>query len=1123
MVFEADCMPWREIQGMVTKTFRIMRITALLMLAACLQVSARGTAQTVTLAEKNVPLQRIFKEIHRQTGFQFFYQDEVLKQAGLVTIEVRDAPVEDVLAQCFQRLPITYSIVGTAIVVRVKEEGVPGKVDTTAPGAGGPIRVKGVVYNESNQPLAGANVTVKETERGTITNAGGEFVLIGVPLNSDLVVSFVGYAPQNIKVQQNSITNLKIYLKVAKDELDKVVIQAYGTTTQRLATGNIGTVTAEDIAKQPVINPLEVLQGAVPGAVVTNDGGYASGTVKVEIRGRNTINPNFPSDPLYIIDGVPLTIQELTSNSNYGTGSQGVIQTPFMGSPAEGQSPFFSMNPDDIESISVLKDADATAIYGSRGSNGVILITTKKGKVGKTKLNLNVQQGVNQTPRYYHMLNTQQYVAMRREALNNDGLPININTAPDLVAWDTARYTNWQKYLWGGLGKLTDVRANLSGGDIQTTFRLSAEYLHQMDILNYSGANQRGSLDFNLNHKSQNQRLSIVLSGFYSIAATNQINVPSAIALPPNAPPIFDGQGNLNFAGWAPLDNYFPFGSYLQPYSSKTNFLNSSLVLSYALTKGLTFRTNLGYNNITTLQSRFYTIAAQDPKNQTTGISQFGNTFIYNVILEPQIEYGSYIGKGKFDILVGASSQANNTSSDYLSGSGYTSDPLLSNLSAAPSQYEVNSGGQYKYAALFGRVNYNWQNEFIVNVNARRDGSSRFGPGRQYGNFGSVGVAWVFSEEDWVKRNLRLLSFGKLRGSYGTVGGDQVGNYAYLSLWSYQPGAYNGVLPATPNGLTDSLLQWQVNRKAEAAIDFGFLKDRITVEVSWYRDRTNNQLVAFPTPSFTGFSSVTANSPANVQNQGLEISASGKILEANGWTLTSKFSIGMNRNKLLGYPDLAQSPYAGLLIVGQPLNIKRAIHYSGIDPQTGEYTFQDRNHDGQITYDYSGETSDDSYPIDMSTKFDGSLTTNVGFNHLELSLFFYFRRQLGINALYTLPPPGNIGNQPVSVLNRWQKPGDITSTPKFTTQTPPLFYQYYQSLSDATIDDASFIRLQNVALSYSLSSSLAKKAGLGQLKIFVEGHNLFILTKYNGLDPETQSFSGLPRPRTIVTGITCEF
>jgi TonB-linked SusC/RagA family outer membrane protein len=983
------------------------------------------------------------------------------------------------------------------------------------------IKITGKIINDKGEPLANANVTVKKNGRGTITNARGIFELGNIGRNDVLQVSFIGYETKDIRIGTQS--DLVIVLLPASNELDKVVVQAYGQTSKRLATGNIGVIKAADISKQPVMNVIQAIQGQVPGVVMTNTSGYASSTVRIEIRGRNIISPNFPSDPLYIIDGVPLTILDLYGSDDYATGSKGFIQSGIP-SPADGQSPFFSINPSDIESIEILKDADATAIYGSRASNGVILITTKKGSAGKSRFELNLYHGIANTPRYYRLLNTQQYVAMRREALANDGLPLNINTAPDIVGWDTLAYTDWQKFLWGGLGKTTDIQGNFSGGDPRTSFRFGASYHHQTDILSYSGANQRGSLSFNINHKSANQKMNLSFTNEYAYTFSDLIYVPGSITIPPNAPPVWDEKGNLNFAGWAPLSGSFPFAALLQPYSSKTRFLNASMILGYEIAKGLIVKTTLGYNNTQADQTYLKTIASQNPAYNPTGRSSLGYSYVSNITAEPQVEWNRFIGKGRMTLLGGASVQSNTTSSVLLSGYGYIIDDLLTSVGNAPSQSSNNMRGEYKYAALFSRFTYNWRDKYILNLNGRRDGSSRFGPGRQYGNFGSLGFAWIFAGEDWVKEHLPFLSSGKLRGSYGTTGGDQIGDYQFLSRWSYTRFTYNGTLPLTPVGHTDSLLHWQVNRKSEIALEMGFLQDRIGFQLAWYRNRCNNQLVFFPTPLFTGFNNVTSNSPADVENQGIEIDLNARILDKGEFKWSVKYNIGINRNKLIAYPNLSQSPYKDIFIIGKSLNIRRVLHYTGVDPSTGHYTFEDKNKDGQISLDFTDKTPDDRYPIDLSPQFDGGFTSNFSYHGLDLSLFFYFRKQRGVNSLTALTAPGDNYNQPVEVLDRWQSPGQITQIARFTTNPfVDRTFTNYQSYSDAVYTDASFVRLQNLAVSYTIPEKITRKAGLLQARIYFQCENLFILTKYKGLDPEVQSFSSLPVPRILTGGLSVNF
>jgi TonB-linked SusC/RagA family outer membrane protein len=1115
-----------------TLLFRAMKLTGIILLVACIHVSARTNAQRIAISVKNVPLQKLFLEIERKTNYTFFYDVTILKDSKPVTLEMRDASVEEILKIALaNQNQLAFSITDKTIFVK-KEKKVVAEEIPEGGGPGGSLKAKGIVYNEAGVPIAGANVTIKQTEKGTITNAKGEFELSTAPVGGVLIVSFVGYAPQEIKVKDASI--VRVYLKVTTNELDKAVVQAYGTTSQRLTTSDIGTVTAEEIERQPVMNPLLALQGKIAGLDVVETNGYASAPVKVELRGRAAINPIFTSDPLYIIDGVPLTVNEVTGYSSYQSGSVGFDQ--LLMSPAGGQSPFFSINPSDIESIEVLKDADATAIYGSRGANGVILITTKRGKAGKTKFDLNLQDGTTQVDRFWDMLNTTQYLAMRREALYNVGTPPDpINDYDINGIWDTARYTNWQKVLYGGIGRATNAQASLSGGDARSTFRMSVGYNRTTGITTVSGADQRANLSLNFMHRSLDQRLNISSSSSYSYTESNLISLPGNVSMAPDAPAIYDSLGNLNWVGWAGkagsstvAERQYAFGGLKQPYTGKTNFLNTNLVIGYELIRGLQASVSFGYNVGQSNQVSVNPIASQNPLFNPQGTLSLGNSLNTNWIVEPQATYTATISKGKLTILAGASSSQNNTNAVQVIGTGYLSDLLINSIASAPSIVASNYTGDYRYFGGFARATYNWENKYLVNLNARRDGSSRFGPGKQYGNFGSVGGAWIASEEPWMKNVLpSFVSLFKLRGSYGITGSDAVPNYSYLSQYSsssrLQP--YDGQSTLLPVINPNPNFRWQSNKKLEGAINLGLLQDRVDIQAAWYRDRTGNQLVPFPTPLFTGFGSVIENSPALVQNSGWEFTTSANLVKTNKFNWTVNFNIAINRNKLVAYPNFSQSPFTALLKVGQPLNISNVLHYTGVDPQTGLYTYLDKNHDGQINWN-PGQVNDDSYPLVLAPKFFGGVGMNFSYASLNVSFFFNYKNQKGQNSyFYTASgSPGNVNvNQPAAILGKqWQYPGDDQATiAKFTPTA--LYSNNLFARSDGTFTDASFFRLSNLSVSYGLPSYYLKKVGVQGCSLFFHTNNLFIITKYKGLDPETQNFGELPPVKIIVGGINFTF
>ena len=1112
----------------------IMKLTTFLMLAGFLHAGAKGLSQTVTLSASRMPLDKVCTEIEKQTGFYFVYAKNMNEKKLLVTVQLKNTVLKDALRQVFEGLPFSYQVIDNVIVINTLVDPLQQE-ETVKPAPADTMVVKGKIVGAQYESLANATVMTVKSNIVTQTNAKGEFTLKGVTLGEEVIVSYIGYKTQRVKIAGG---NIMLVMEVTDNELDKVVIQAYGTTSRRFTTSNIGVITADEIKKQPVMDPLLALTGRIAGLVINPQTGYISGPVKVEIRGRNAVNPNYASDPLYVIDGVPLTILDVggVKLSAYSSNfvPYGYDQTHM--SPAGGQSPLFNMNPNDIESIEVLKDADATAIYGSRGANGVILVNTKKGKSGKSRFDLDVSQGINIITRHWDMLNTQQYLSMRREEFKNDGITPTATAgagyAPDLFVLDTTRYTDWQQYLWGGTGKWTNVQAGVSGGSSQAIYRIGAGYTRSTDITTISGGSQRANVALNLTTRSLDQRLTMTLVANYSFSVNNQTfqNAPSYLT--PNAPPVFDSLGNLNFAAWKAAGLTFFFGGTLSPYESKTSVLNSSLTLNYTIMKGLVARANIGYNTSQTNQTSLRPIASQDqsvpPALKPTGSASFGNTQVNNWIIEPQLEYNSFLGKGALNVLVGGTAQANYTRGLIVTGNGYTDDALLKSISNALTITASENSGRYKYTGVFARIGYRLANRYIINLNGRRDGSSRFATASQFGNFGSVGAAWIISEESAVKHLLpSFVSFVKLRGSYGLTGSDAIGDYQYLSQWgnlSPQMGAYNGVSPLTSQLQPNPDFHWQVNKKLEGSLDLGFVDDRFSLSIAWYRNRCNNQLISFPTSSFTGFASVTANSPADVQNTGLELTLNAKVINHKDFSWMTDFNISANRNKLVSYPNFDQSPYWSTYKIGQSLDNRYVYNYTGIDPLTGQFTYTDYNHDGKITANESipkGTGTDDRYvAVTQAPRFSGGLNNIFNYKNLHLSFVFTFSKQYGTTAVYGYGGTNNMSKYQYE--HRWQYPGQTDAlTARLTSNT--VFSDQSFSSSNGYWTDASYIRLRTLAASYSLPQKWVRKAGMSGLSLTFNAQNIFVITKYKGIDPEVFNFGGIPPTRTITAGLSCSF
>lgn len=1122
----------------------IMKMIIIIMTTFLLQLSASGLAQRITYVKQGTTLDQVFQEIKKQTGFKVLYSNQMVNGSLRVNADFKNLDVKMVMDVLLKDQPLSYEIEDKLIMIRERNKGV---LDRVAAIFAEDMELNGQVVNKkTNEPLSGVSIKIRNKRVGTGTNNKGEFKLSKLDRNAVITFSFVGFDSVQVRLSEiQEMENgesfstkgvnirkiagsyfLTVALEPSVSYLDETIVQGYGKTDRRMATGNISKVTAEDIEKQPVMNPLLALQGRVPGMVVSPTSGYASGVVKVEIRGRSTINSKFTSDPLYIIDGVPLTYLEIGGFSSYEGGSTGVIQNGIP-SVTGGQSPLYNINPGDIESIEVLKDADATAIYGSRGANGVILITTKKGKIGATSVTANVSQGVSKVSRYWDMLNTQQYLQMRREAFKNDGIVPTALNAPDLTVWDTTRYTNWQKELWGGTGQMTNASIGMSGGTENTQFRISGNYTRQTEILTTTGANKQAGLKFGLTNYSLNRKFKTDLGINYTYTDVNSVATPSAVLLPPNAPPIYNSDGGLNYQEWndAGLPFSYPFGGLKSIQNSETYLTMVNLNLAYELLRGVEVSTSLGFNNSQNALGSVSTIASQNPVFDPVGSASNAVNNNRNWIVEPQVNYKTEIGKGKFTALLGATLQSTVSNSNYIFGYGYTDDNLLGAIGLAPITQIKDKSGKYKYAALFGRLNYSWEDKYIVNISGRRDGSSRFGPGKQYGNFGAVGVAWIVSQEAWIKSILpAFVSFVKLRGSYGITGSDGVGDYQYLTQWSSAIEgsailSYNGVTPLVSLHAVNPDYRWQVNKKLEGGLSLSFLNDKINFEAAYYRNSCNNQLTDYDTPIFSGFPSVTANWPANIQNSGWEFSLSAKLITRKDFSWSLNMSGSVNKNILVDYPDIEHSPYALQYFIGKPLNAKYLLHYTGINPLNGQYSYEDYNHDGTITGtgdQKPGTGSDDRYiTINMDPKFSGGLGNNFKYKNWGLSMFFEYRNQMGLNSSYG-SIVGSMSNIPLEIYNNhWSQPGQQAKYALFTTRY--LASNSNIGNSDLAYTDASYLRLNNVSLDYTLPEKLLKNK---RINIYIRAQNVWTWTRYEGLDPTTQSFGTIPTAKVFVAGFS---
>jgi TonB-dependent starch-binding outer membrane protein SusC len=1115
----------------VHQTLRVMRIMAILLTVCSMAVSAGTLSQNakITFSGKNVKLESVFKAVQKQTGYYLICQESLAANAKPITVQVKNMALSDFMDLILKGQDLEWVLENTTILIqKVKQES--PNVEATSTVAS--IDVSGKITNSHGNPIPDANVVIKGTKRGTTTDNEGNF-RIAADQGSVLEISAIGFGKREIKI--NGSQQIVVVLEIASSVLDEVQYIAYGQTSKRYSTSNIGSVKAADIEKQPVQNPLLTLQGRVPGLFITQPSGIAGTSVKVRIQGQNSIaNGN---EPLYVIDGVP--IDAVLPR----TGVDGVLG-PLAGSVGAGSfagygSPLNYLNPLDIESVDVLKDADATAIYGSRAANGAILITTKKGKAGLMKLDVNMQTGWGKMNRRMEMMNTRQYLDMRYEAFANENLDWRSPSvsANDLKVWDTTSYTNWQDVLIGGTAHYSDIYAAVSGGSPNLSYLVSGTYHKETTVFPFPDfTDQRATVHFSLNASSNNKKIRMQFTGNYMFDVNRlpQADLTRAALLrEPNAPPLLNADGSIN---WAPdaNGNSTTGGNNegnamiqrFQKYQNNTFNLVSRLKLDYTVLPGLDIGTSIGYNQMQTTDYWPYPMITIAPEARTTSrrFANFGNRNAQAWIVEPQASYRKKISEGTFDMVVGSSFQSSIAEANSLVGLGQLSDDLLDNINSAAT-IEKGTGyfSQYRYNAVFARTNFNWRDRYIVNINARRDGSSRFGADNRFSNFGSVGAAWIFSNENFLKLNTSSISFGKLRGSYGTTGSDQIGDYQFMSLYRVSTTSvpYQGIVGLYPGGLPNPQFQWERTRKLQVGIDLGFFQDRILINATFVRNRCSNQLLNYTLPIQTGYGGYVVNFPATIQNKNWELSITGKFIESKNVSWTSSLNVTLPQNRLIAFPDIANSSYAEKLRIGAPMDISRSYHWLGVAPGTGDYLFADKKGNPTIT---PNEAEDRNVLISSFPKLYGGFQNTISYKGIQLDFLFQFTKQTGyyfgaaFNGFIGRSPgmfAAGRSNVPITLIDRWQKPGDTNKLVARYSTTGSLGVIVE---SDRMYSDASYLRLKNISLSWYVPEKWLVKVHCRSLQLYLHGQNLLTFTNYKGLDPEVQGLS-LPPLQLYTIGI----
>jgi TonB-linked SusC/RagA family outer membrane protein len=954
------------------------------------------------------------------------------------------------------------------------------------------------VTDTTGTPIPGAKVRIRNSEKVTLTDAQGRFS-IDASTNDMIDITFIGYQPFSVNVR-SGLEAQKIILHLSYSKLNEIQIIGYGTTTKKLNPGSISSITATEIEKQPVSNPLAALSGRMPGVFIQTTNGLPGGNINIQIRGKGSILAG--TNPLFIVDGVPFS----TSIGGNYTAANGNLSGNSVGGNI---SPLNSINPNDIESITVLKDADATSIYGSRGSNGVVLITTKSGKSGKTKVDINFREGYDQAADLPRVLDLSQYLSIRKEAFANDGKtpsadPASANYAPDLTVWNTGQETNWPKYLMGGTGHVTDAQATISGGSGTSNFSFGGNFHSETPYLAGENLYQRGSLHFNFRQLSEDHKFEMQFSNSLTIDDNRLANLTSIATFLTFSPdyPLYDQSGNYNWFYSNPVAQ-----TNRTSRAATTNTINNVL-LQYHVSSDLSIKASGGYNQIGLAQTEIAPSSALKPG--ATNFTYFGDNKTKTVIVEPQLEYKHLFSGSSFDILFGGTYQNTVAQGQFIDAENFSSEELMQNYASAQSFSPSNSYTQYKYASVFGRVTYNLKEMYILNMTVRRDGSSRFGPGLQYGDFGSIGGAWIFSEERPVKDVLPFLSYGKIRASYGSTGNDQITDYQYLSTYGSSGYIYQSISGLQPSRIANADFHWETTYKFDAGLELGAWNDRILLSVDFYRNTTSDQLVNYKIPYQSGFATYQANLPAVVRNTGWEFSLTSKNISNRSFGWSTSFNLTIPRNVLVSFDNFETSSYAQLLAIGYDITRIAGYQFLGVDPATGQATYASQSGLPSTTPFASatiGKRTPDLY---------GGFGNTFNYGNFQLDVFGQFTKQMSQGSIiYT---PGISTNNFVTILNRWQQPGDQTNVPKSTLVNDSKY-----ALSSANMFDASYFRIKNISFSYTFKSGNARKIRLSNLKIYAEAQNMITFWHQNAalLDPESGPLNtsiNLPPAKTIVAG-----
>ena len=977
-------------------------------------------------------------------------------------------------------------------------------------------KLEGTVVDQlKNEPVIGASVNIKGTTHGVQTDLDGKFYFqTGQKFPYTLIVSYIGYQTKEIIVDGSPVV---IKLTQIIQELDELVVIGYGTQKRQNLIGSVSKVNPAELKTIADVSFDAKLQGKAAGVQINSNTGVPGSDVFIRVRGATSINAG--NDPLYVVDGVFIN----------NTSLQNIAQD-------RATSPLSDINPADIESIEVLKDASAIAIYGSRGANGVIIVTTKRGNYNqKTKVELNVSGGIGWAPkdRIWKTTTGTEHALLVNEYNRNMGTPQPFRPVSEVINGVAGRGlpedqpTYDRMSILNQTAELRNVDLSIQGGSNTARYYLGGGYTYQESVWKPMSFD-RASFKFNLDHKINNS-ISIGTSNTFSKSHRDQarpanggngtllqasLNIPTYL-------PIFAEDGTP--LKWVNFDNIDVLTNTVNLWSDSYHYVGN-IYVDVNITKKLKFRSNFGidYNNYN--EGEYWdtrTILGSAGGKATESVTQSSTA-----INEQTLNYNTTFGNHSFGALVGNTIQGVELKNVSATGTNFPNNAYTQISSAATqtaSQFKSDSG----LLSFFSRVDYNYDRRYYLEATIRADGSSKFGENNKWGYFPAVGAAWRIKEESFLKES-DLISNLKFKVSYGLTGNQSgIPDFASQGLWTggfgYSDKAGSSEGPGTaPLQIANPNLKWEKTAQFSTGFDLGLLNDKINVEFNYYNKYTTDVLLQIATPGTTGFSSYLTNF-GEISNKGFELSISSINFQSKGFTWKTDFNVSQNINKIEKIP--ADIPFAGRDLIrlqeGKPLYSYWLYKQLYVDPQTGNAVFEDFNKDGKITAD-DRQIVGNTWP-----KFFGGFNNTFEYQNFDLGIFFTYsfgneiwnhNRMLGETG-------GTLDANRVllhSQLDRWTTPGQITDTPRLTAEN------YSRQENSRFLEDGSFVRLRAITLGYTLPKEVTSKLRIQKFRLYFTGSNLLLFTKYTGSDPESNMGTGNiqgydygtpPQPRTIQLGL----